>query len=543
MLLSSLPLELLAHIAKKVPRLKDRKSLRLTCVLLGEVLKPHVLASVTLNIHGHNLEPGFSLLQALVEEQEALQAGSAMISGLSKHIRKLYVAALAPTFYPESDADFEKKQKLFDYLYQGEEQIRKWHTVEPRSPECENKLRLLLKPALESLDNLTTIHWSWHYSDSDWTLDTLYECLESDKFLSKIKDFTLSYRPENCIPPLRIPKLPELRRLSFCIYLGDAELDRLFQHPTISNNPNLTTLSITLQQDHFPHYMSFPGSIPETVVDLDLNGLKFANLEHVISGNLTSLDLSASKMANDESWASLWEILSLQQIRLQKLALGQSSSPEDMRKLLEYLSSYSGLESFSLTKIHWYPSYSAHAVYFYTHILPRHAKTLVNLELKPLYESSWCVGADSIDAIEQCRSLRSLSIRVNHKGLDPDPDPNPERASVGSLYEDQNIPELCDQNSVHLLLQTIALSLPNLEKLTIEPATTLTFINDPLNFAMNEGQFYLGKRRRIRASVESFARRSDQLWKVFKWVQIYVHNQKMELEPRWEWRYIAPSEI
>ncbi|KAJ3820245.1 hypothetical protein F5880DRAFT_1509508, partial [Lentinula raphanica] len=69
-------------------------------------------------------------------------------------------------------------------------------------------------------------------------------------------------------------------------------------------------------------------------------------------------------------------------------------------------------------------------------VLPLHVETLVELELRPIWESYW-----------QCKRLRNLSIKVNHCGP-LDPDPHPGRSSVGSFYGDKNIPDQEDMNSV-----------------------------------------------------------------------------------------------
>ncbi|KAJ3832244.1 hypothetical protein F5878DRAFT_646939 [Lentinula raphanica] len=107
------------------------------------------------------MDPGLSLLQALVEEKNALTGSTATFSGLSRHIRTLYNDSLSTTYYPESDSDFEKKQREFRHTYQVKEQERSWLKVESPSLEGERKLHLFFKPALESLDGLTAFQYSF----------------------------------------------------------------------------------------------------------------------------------------------------------------------------------------------------------------------------------------------------------------------------------------------------------------------------------------------------------------------------------------------
>ncbi|KAJ3975296.1 hypothetical protein EV361DRAFT_518973 [Lentinula raphanica] len=388
--LLSLPLELLTMFANKVSRLEDRKNLRLTCTLLGEVLKPHVLSSVTVNIHGHNVDPGLCLLQALVEEKDATLKGRfAMFSGFSKHIRTLYIDSITTTHYPESDVDLERRQNTFRHTDELEHQERLWHEIEAPSLECEKKLRLYLKPALESLNSLTTFHLRWHWRNLEWTLNTIFDCMRSDQSLHKIQNFSFNHDDRHR-DPIRFPYLPDVRRLSLSGHLSKAAFSRLFKHPVMLNNPRLLTL--WLSNDHNSdslRRLSSDTIIPATILDLRLHGFLLPSIEHIMNGSLTCLDLSNSRLSGKDTWALLFEQLSFQKMRLRNLALSDIKTSNDTRKLLDYLSSYSGLESFKFSGIEWYDDYDTHAVYFYTQVLPLHVETLVELELRPMWESVW----------------------------------------------------------------------------------------------------------------------------------------------------------
>ncbi|KAJ4485377.1 hypothetical protein J3R30DRAFT_1348920 [Lentinula aciculospora] len=158
-MLSSLPLELLYKIGNETPRLEDRKSLRRTCTSFAEVFKGLILAEVTLNIHGDNLNSGMSLLQALVDDVDSP-------TGLSKLIRTLYIDSLSPSHFLESDLDFEKKQRECKLSYHVETLSRSWVKIEPQSTAvsmAERKLQLLLEPALRSLCRLQSIRYVYLY--------------------------------------------------------------------------------------------------------------------------------------------------------------------------------------------------------------------------------------------------------------------------------------------------------------------------------------------------------------------------------------------
>ncbi|KAJ3788142.1 hypothetical protein GGU11DRAFT_752952 [Lentinula aff. detonsa] len=527
--LSSLPLELLNLIANKVPRLEDRKSLRRTCKLFGEAFKPHVLAEVTLNIHGNNLETGISLLQALVHEQEALKTGSVVISGLFKHIRTLYIDSLSPAYCPESDADFERKLRALHYTYEVENQVKSWVKAEPPSQEvciAERKLHSLLKPALESLSCLTAIHWRWHWKDSQWSLNTIMECLGSDELRWNITEFTFGYYPSNVMDgPIPIPNLQKVHAFFITGVLYKGNLGQLVQHPIISNNPGLTTLC--LSKDHRPEYypvIPFDGRIPATILDLRLKGLRLASVEKIVSSHFTTLDLGNSRLESSDSWGSLWDMLFFQQIHLLNLAFCHQTRSDDMRKLLRYLRSYSGLESFSLKGPWWYEAswYDVHAVDFYDFVLPQHAESLVNLELRPEFESRWCLGVENINVVRQCKRLRSLWVKINHKGLEPDP--FPELSSVD--------PPLQIHMLTHLLLEMVSSDLHEIEKLTVEPARSPALVHDHSDMMVGAA-FRLEISRRLRASVESFASLYPSN-EVFKWVRVYIQivDERVKVVPK-----------
>ncbi|KAJ3735252.1 hypothetical protein DFJ43DRAFT_38072 [Lentinula guzmanii] len=352
--------------------------------------------------------------------------------------------------------------------------------------------------------------------------------------------------------PIPIPNLQKVHAFSITGVLYKGNLGQLVQHPIISNNPGLTTLC--LSKDHRPEYhpvISFDSRIPATILDLRLKGLRLASVEKIVSNHLTTLDLGNSRLESSDSWGSLWDMLFFQQIHLLNLAFCHETRSDDMGKLLRYLRSYSGLKSFSLKGPWWYEasSYDVHAVDFYDFVLPQHAESLVNLELKPEFESRWCLGVENIDVLRQCKRLRSLWVKINHKGLEPDP--FPELSLVGTFYNDENIPGDSSPNLVvyvrpssanthanckfyeinqHLLLEMVSSDLHDIEKITVEPARSPALAHDHSDMMLGAA-FRLGISRRLRASVESFASLYSSN-EVFKWVRVYIVDERVKVVPK-----------
>ncbi|KAJ4485379.1 hypothetical protein J3R30DRAFT_1348922 [Lentinula aciculospora] len=529
--LSSLPLDLLLQIVNEVPRLEDRKSLRRTCLLLGDAFKPHVLSEVTLNIHRDNLNPGISLLQAIVNEREKLNEDS-----VCKHIRTLNIYSLSPAYFLESAVDFEERLRNLRYTYEVEKQSRRWSKAIPLSDKvamAERQLQSLLKPALGSLDYLTAIRWRWHSKDSQWTLTSILECLESHNFHRNIKEFTFTYCPSDTHIPILFPNLKHLRVCSITGNLSEADLKKLVQHPMISDNSQLTTLCLSKVDQGYHPGIFFDGHIPTNISSLRLNGLRLASVETIIRRNLTSLELGSVMFTDNASWGSLWDILSLQRIHLRNFAMCHNTRSDYMDKMLDYFQSYSGLESFSLKGPWWYDAslYDVYAVRFYENVLPMHVNSLVNLQIKPEFESKWCFGVDNVDVVRRCKRLRSLCFKVDHRGLEPDI--NPDLWTIGMLYSDENgrmsVPSGSGNGSsypnlVHLLLEMISSDLHDLEKLTLEPARNPDWAHDHTDMLFG-AQFRLGVQRRLRTSVESFTHNPYN--EVLNWVRVYVVDEQV----------------
>lgn len=108
----------------------------------------------------------------------------------------------------------------------------------------------------------------------------------------------------------------------------------------------------------------------------------------------------------------------------------------------------------------------------------------------------------------------------------------------------------------HILLNMISSALPDLEKLTIEPARDPEMAHDHAD--LHFGPLYcLTTRRRIYASVKSFALQESSATEVLKWVKVFVWNdrvvvtdnkdgkttEKTDSTPSWKKLMIGASQV
>lgn len=108
-------------------------------------------------------------------------------------------------------------------------------------------------------------------------------------------------------------------------------------------------------------------------------------------------------------------------MRLKKLHTAAASA-----EMIEYLASYSGLESIVLTDTHSDTTGSRiHdseedilARRFYSEILPAHASSLVELDVQASFEGPWCFSDHAVPALSKCQRLRTLSISMDGLELD-----------------------------------------------------------------------------------------------------------------------------
>ncbi|KAJ7328334.1 hypothetical protein DFH08DRAFT_1084483 [Mycena albidolilacea] len=172
-----------------------------------------------------------------------------------------------------------------------------------------------------------------------------------------------------------------------------------------------------------------------------LSGLKRLNIHasYMESPNhsLTSLHLSGGS-GDARVWTMLHGNPHLQ-IHLTDISTG-NVTPD----LFAYLASYSGVEKLNFWGLSGRSRIQADdlADTFFTTVLPRHAKSLLELTCPAGYECRWSFGTHNVDALSALHNVRSLYVSMN-----PD--------------------EPVD--AAHLLLRTVDL-LPHLQRLTIDSA-------------------------------------------------------------------------
>lgn len=233
-----------------------------------------------------------------------------------------------------------------------------------------------------------------------------------------IKEFTFCYDPQESQQalPISLPDLHNLQILSVAVNVTTSAFTSLIEHPLTSTS--------TLKTLHLRGEMIQRGrlkkNIPPTISDVRLYGIVF-EISQVAHRNLTSLDVGHAWIPFADLWSpldGLWNALYRDQIHLLSLVVRLPGEGQDSDSLFDYLESYSGLELLSIhgPSSNVQPNYNDSAVRFYSSVLSMHEQTLVDLEVKPFYESMWCFGTHNVAAFRRCNKLRNLEVRID--GLD-----------------------------------------------------------------------------------------------------------------------------
>jgi hypothetical protein len=98
-----------------------------------------------------------------------------------------------------------------------------------------------------------------------------------------------------------------------------------------------------------------------------------------------------------------------------KIHLRDISTGNVTSDLLAYLASYSGLEKLTFWGLSSKNQVQADdlADAFFTTVLPRHAKSLLELSCPAHYECRWSFGAHNVDALSALHNLRNLRVSIN----------------------------------------------------------------------------------------------------------------------------------
>ncbi|KIY63562.1 hypothetical protein CYLTODRAFT_132276 [Cylindrobasidium torrendii FP15055 ss-10] len=121
--------------------------------------------------------------------------------------------------------------------------------------------------------------------------------------------------------------------------------------------------------------------------------------------------------------ASFWHALTHSNVHLRHLTAHQADPP-----LLQYLHSYSGLVTLSLDLCGFRAGdrrdSDEMADIVYSSVIPLHAESLENLQIKTAYEGHWTLGHQQLDLIMRCSKLSALFVGVGLSDLEVHADRN-----------------------------------------------------------------------------------------------------------------------
>ncbi|KAJ7645072.1 hypothetical protein DFH06DRAFT_593683 [Mycena polygramma] len=400
----SLSVELVQEIAYMIP--SDHKQLRVTCKNLSFAVAPLFFSSVLLDVQQSRLEVGLSHL-------EALAAGN---TPWSQFARTLKIEHLYPAF------------------------LRVGTTPKYTDDELQlanERLKQLIKPALESLKNVRTVIWNCD-GDTDSTIETVVNFLSSHPVL---EDFRLTAHKAN----VHFGQLTGLRNLTLKTPSDSGRKIAQSLSQTIYNSPDLESLYVELRDN-----ISFAELSHSLVSTRPLRLTRLHITEDYYHASIT-LDggiiphlksLKCLKWIGGDSGSTAasaairhrWDVL-----REAGIHLTEIHSDRIEEGLLAYLSSYSGLERLCIT---WADGKNKkesnrRADKFFARVLPQHAQSLISLSCCGGHEGRWSLGDHNAGMIEQLHNLRSLRMSVNSKfegWTDPPRPPGTRRVRRSEIY-------------------------------------------------------------------------------------------------------------
>ncbi|KAL0569943.1 hypothetical protein V5O48_012018 [Marasmius crinis-equi] len=276
--------------------------------------------------------------------------------------------------------------------------------------QCSKQLDL---SALRYLRNVRVVRWQLAGHESQETVTRIFGYLSSLPFLSELH--FISYQPS--LFPISFDRYP-IRNLSVLSVQGPYSDGLLGITPSlfhlISNNPFLTSLSLDIAWSSNERFSDLMHNLPPDF---------FASLRHLrlprwhvdispacikMMPNLVSLDVTLPP-SPDADHNVLWAILREEHVYLKDLSVTVVT-----RELLDYLQSYTGLESFVLNDVESDHSLSKQ---FYTKVLPKHAETLVSLTVDGRNNHEWCLTLENAKVFQGCKNLKDLSVAVKTDDL------------------------------------------------------------------------------------------------------------------------------
>jgi hypothetical protein len=285
---------------------------------------------------------------------------------------------------------------------------------------------------------LVTIHtkvpgrWAVSSSDPSWTQTTVIDALAG---LSHLQDFRLTLSGA-ALPLLRLDRLSGLKKISLIGSCADYRSHIIGGiSEAIAKSPKLVHLEVNTATFHTSRetpmlhdlFSKVPKSSPLRLTHLALHGmcagvdsLTLPHLRSLIYLNLTAIfappptDDSESLDGPQASTISeIYAMLKQEKIHLKQAVVSGPLAVNDT--ILDYLHSYSGLESLDLYHIYSDSEEESNALShrFFKSVLPKHVDSIQVLKIQPSYEGGWCYNADDISLLlARCNQLRSLSVAL-----------------------------------------------------------------------------------------------------------------------------------
>lgn len=382
--LLSLPIEVLEKVSDELED-RDRRACRLACARLNDAFEARVFYELNLRVHHDwQMSSDLALLQTLASSQNKI----------SKYVRNLRILRLSPS-PPRTGT------------YMG---VTDDHSVINALLVVQN----CLGPAVRSLKQLQSVHWSFVADELSWIKETILSALSS---LANLKDFSLfTDQDPQSLQSFPLYQLAPLRQLRIDIPTALVKhiwnpLRELLQHC-----PQLARLSLFCYRPRDQWEIHFvPPQAGLLLENIQLPSLSYLCLEGWTYGtiskskvnmfSLTTLHVGSVSYQDDSS--DIWKMVLFSGIRLQDVSsFGLSES------LIEYLASYQGLHRLSLQWRHVICSTDSISR-VYQVVLPNHAETLVDLCIRSRDDIRWGVGEQFVGGISCCERLQKLGVTLS----------------------------------------------------------------------------------------------------------------------------------
>ncbi|KAK7458150.1 hypothetical protein VKT23_010058 [Stygiomarasmius scandens] len=417
--LDSLATEILLVILIEIPSTQDLRSLRLVSRSLDSVVGPFLFSSLAFDIHKGSISQGTSLIQYLAKNPKVAFAG---------WVRSLVITNLDPSY--------EMSRSMSGYVKIQDDVLK----------NARDQILGSLGHAIRALVNVTSVRWKISTREPKWTHVAVPEALSTLPHLSEI---VIEPTHVFFFSPLPFDKLSGIRSLSITASFNSRNenvwrdlLDPLIaairRSPEQLESLHLDVMIVGKETIRLGEFLGKCGQ-PQRNEDEESNktplsatklGLRQLTLEHV-DPSLTTDDLQhlqsltvvelLTASAQPASTSNFFSVLLLSN---HPICLSKLSVHTVDRTLLSYLNSYSGLESLKISSC---PSpirattrsssddgeADKLARLFYTNVLPKHAPTLVELELAVTKESAWSFSKENVNKFRLCGRLRRLAVGIN----------------------------------------------------------------------------------------------------------------------------------